>query len=276
MSSPERLATFFNKSDNFVTRERIFFNRLSFDLKIAAARADYHLNLYEPDVDREGFDIIVEDEDAFRWYQTKAVLASGDTGQWEINVGFLRPPQTNTYDVPPVDAGRGGGVILIEIDDTTTEGQVIYSYTDFDIITAIAEGFLIERPYTGPLRRGPKPKAARDLAIEKTKELLTTERNKKILIPKTLFIRLKSPDHLLAVMGMRSLETFDIFHVRNAYGQVHVEKNGESRNDAPTEHASALHYHMKLLCEAQDQTGAAKKATLFDPFTWVTPSLVKD
>lgn len=43
----DNLKKFFRESVNTTTRERIFFSRLSFDLKIAAARAGYHLHLYE-------------------------------------------------------------------------------------------------------------------------------------------------------------------------------------------------------------------------------------
>lgn len=80
MDNAANLRSFFAAPDNSVTRERIFFSRLSFDLKIAAARADYHLHLYEPDVDRDGFDIIVEDEDGVGWYQTRLILDSWVVG----------------------------------------------------------------------------------------------------------------------------------------------------------------------------------------------------
>ncbi len=60
-----------NFAPPYTTRERIFFNRLSFDLMIAAARVGYHLHIYEPNVDRDGFDIIVEDEDSTRQLQTR-------------------------------------------------------------------------------------------------------------------------------------------------------------------------------------------------------------
>lgn len=271
MSSADRLKAYFNNPLNLVTRERIFFHRLAFDLKIAAARADYHLNLYVPDVDRDGFDIIVEDEDAIRSYQTKAVLSSGKIAHWKINVGFLRPALDAPYGHAPAEAGRGGGVILIEINDKTAAGAVSYSYTDFDIITAIEQGFLIQRPTAGPKKRGKAPKPARQEAADKIAELWQAARLKKIFIPRTLFLQLKSPDDLLGVMRMRSEASFNIFPVRKAYGQVIVDKARRSRADAPLDEASALDYHMRLLCDAQDQTTAAGKATLFDPFTWKRP-----
>jgi hypothetical protein len=44
---------FINNPDNSRTRERIYFHKLAFDLDVAAARKDYHLQMFEPEVDRE-------------------------------------------------------------------------------------------------------------------------------------------------------------------------------------------------------------------------------
>jgi hypothetical protein len=75
---------------------------------MAAARAGYHLHLYEPDVDRDGFGIVAEDEDTVGWYQTKAVLSSAGTAEWKISVGFLRPSQNfaEAYRFDPPERTR--------------------------------------------------------------------------------------------------------------------------------------------------------------------------
>lgn len=265
------LRTFFAESANSVTRERIFFNRLSFDLKIAAARAGYHLHLYEPDVDRDGFDIVAEDEDRVGWYQTKAVLSGAGTATWEVSAGFLRPALNcaDAYGFAPVEAGRGGGVILIEISDQTTDGQVSYRYTDFDILVAIAEGFLIERPYMG---RGRPAKPAREEAGEVMALLREEDRGAKVALPKKAFVTVATPDNLLGVMGLRSEAAYGMYAIRNAYGRVTISADGSSGPDAPLSEVSTLHYNMGLLCNAQPVAKKGRKDTLFDQFEWIHPA----
>lgn len=266
MNKAENLRNFFADPKNQTTRERIFYSRLAFDLKIAAARAGYHLHLYEPDVDRDGFDIVAEDEDYTGWYQTKAVLSSADTSAWEIVAGLLWPDMhtANSYGFAPAEAGRGGGVILIEIADETQDGAVIYSYTDFDIITCIAEGFLIERPWKGP---GKPAKPAREEAANAIVAIKKADREKKVSIPKKLFIRVNHADDLLAIMRLRSDSDFSISSARAAYGQVQVDPNGSSIAGAPVSETSTLHFHMSVLCKLQPDKSFSK-TTLFDPFKW--------
>ena len=53
------LSEYFNDSANLVTRERICFHKVAFDLELAAARKRYHLQLFEPEVDRDAFDMLL-------------------------------------------------------------------------------------------------------------------------------------------------------------------------------------------------------------------------
>ena len=62
-SARTQLKQFLNAPINSKTRERIFFNRLYFDIKLAAARRGYSLTVFEPEVDREGFDVVLDDAD---------------------------------------------------------------------------------------------------------------------------------------------------------------------------------------------------------------------
>lgn len=266
MDKDKNLREFFAAPVNQTTRERIFFSRLSFDLKIAAARNGYHLHIYEPDVDRDGFDIVVEDEDVSRWFQTKAVLATAATNSWDINAGLLWPADDvgAKYGRAPVEGGRGGGVILIEIDDRTDAGDVVYSYTDYDIITAIAEGFLTERieVKTGP---GRPPVPARVEASNTLKLLHGSQRGEKVSVSRKLFIELTSADTLLAVMGMRTDNNYGIYAIRNSFGQVMVDDAGNSAPNTDLGLASVLYHHMTIL--AGYQPTAANPARL-KPFTW--------
>lgn len=269
MDKNKNLRDFFAAPVNQTTRERIFFSRLSFDLKIAAARSGYHLHLYEPDVDRDGFDIVVEDEDVSRWFQTKAVLASAATASWDINAGLLWPTVDvgKKYFRDPVECGRGGGVILIEIDDTVHAGNVAYSYTDYDIITAIAEGFLTEQI---AVKMGPgRPyKPARPEATQTLKLIHASDRDKKVCVSRKLFVEMSSADALLAAMGMRTDDNYGIYTIRDSFQRVVIDDAGNSAVNTDLGLISALDHHMATLAGYQPMATAAKPAR-FKPFTWV-------
>lgn len=256
------LREFISKSLNQTTRERIFFNRLSFDLKIAAARVGYHMHLYEPDVDRDGFDIIVEDGETTRYLQLKAVLASADKNNWKINIDLFRPrPEVAAcYGKAPVEGGRGGGVILIEIDDENEEGNVTYSYTDFDVIAAIAQGYLVEKS----LRKAGNESRVPDYmeTAARTQSLVWSgKRSESIELLRRQFIRMKDTDALLEVIGLRSRGHFNTTYLRDAYGCYEIESGGAVEKsfdlDGP---AVALFTHLRRLTEIQQPVGKVKKA----------------
>ena len=229
----KNLRNFFSAGVNSVTRERIFFNRLSFDLKIAAARVGYHLHVYEPDVDRDGFDIVVEDQDgAIGWFQLKAVLRSANTASWDTTVGFVRPsPEIGEMlGFDPVECGRGGGIILIEIDDTAARGDVVYSYTDFRILTALAESYLVEGR-SERRRPGRPPDRKQAVASATVKEIREGQRNDKLSIRRAGFLEARSPDALLALMAMRSIWDFMPYCIQEVFanGVTINEDDGSAR-----------------------------------------------
>lgn len=270
--SKDNLEAFFKAPVNTTTRERIFFSRLSFDLKIAAARAGYHLHLYEPDVDRDGFDIVLEDEDTTRQVQTKAVLSSVGTSGWDITAGLLRASveDQDVYQIAPVEAGRGGAVVLIEIDASDQQGKVTYSYTDYEILTAIAEGYLQATP--PPPRPGPKPASAREEAQSVLQQLWRVERNSKVTLSRRLFVRLTNPDQLLGMIGMRSnWAGFGRFAVRDAISnRIEVDETGKLKAGSKIEIAAIVRHHLAALVDAQP-ADTAPNGTLFRAFQWDRP-----
>ncbi|MCA3365205.1 MAG: hypothetical protein INF79_06260 [Roseomonas sp.] len=267
----ENLRKFFADGTNSVTRERIFFNRLSFDLKIAAARAGYHLHLYEPDVDRDGFDIVMEDGDhGIGWFQTKAVLSSAATSTWKTNIDFIRPPHTfgDAFDFEPVECGRGGGVILIEIDDTTSSGSVKYYYTDFRILIALAERYLVEMPIR---RRGRPSKKVQQAAETLVKAIRLRPRSDPLDLPRAAFVELMSADGLLALMGLRNSEDFGAYSVHQAYSDrvaISDKGVGVANNHRSISALSALHWHMEKLAKLLDGKVVLK------PFTFQPPDSI--
>ena len=263
----KNLRDFFAQGINSVTRERIFFSRLSFDLKIAAARAGYHLHLYEPDVDRDGFDIAMEDgDDGIGWFQTKAVLRSAATSKWTTTIRFIRPQHTfaDAFRFGPVECGRGGGIILIEIDDTAASGNVKYSYTDFRILTALAERYLVE---TRPRGRGRPPTSAQVAAEAVVKAIRAGQPSDPLDIPRAAFVELMAADGLLALMGLRSSCAFGAFSIHQAYNaHVNINKAGKGvvSDEESIQALGNLHWHMKDLSKLLGGNASLKPFT-FEP-----------
>ncbi len=77
------LETFLLEGENSRTKESLVNYRLFYDLKLAAALQGYDLSLYTPDVDRDGFDIILDDQDSVRKIQLKTV-SNDSTGTLTI------------------------------------------------------------------------------------------------------------------------------------------------------------------------------------------------
>jgi hypothetical protein len=123
-----RLPEFFDDSHNNTSREKMFFNRLYFDLKLAAAHSNYALSIFAPEVDRDGFDVSLDDGDLDRRFQLKTVLKTAGTNSWKIHKRLLRPSleyaQSLGFPQSPGGIGLQGCFILIEIDNENDECPV--------------------------------------------------------------------------------------------------------------------------------------------------------
>lgn len=255
------LREFISNSLNQTTRERIFFNRLAFDLKIAAARVGYHMHLYEPDVDRDGFDIIVEDGETTRYLQLKAVLASADKNYWPISVDLFRPrPEVaEFYGKAPVEGGRGGGVILIEIDDENEDGNVTYSYTDFDFIAAIAQGYLVENKLLKNGKERFEP-GYMEQAQRALNWFWSAKRSETVDLLRRQFLRLTDANALLEVIGLRSKGYFDAKFLRDGHGAYEIESGGTVKTPFDLDdRAVSTFYHLRRLTALQQSAGPVRK-----------------
>lgn len=201
------LQAFLKAKVNSVSRERIFHNKLFFDLKLAAARRDYHLSIFEPEVDREAFDVFLDDGDNERRIQVKTVLASSSTTNWNSTRRFMRPELIygERLMIAPADCGAGGGFLLIEIDDSSVEAPVTYFYTDYFVATALSMRLLREK--TAPVRkgRGRKKESREETASKFLHNLRSGNAGDYIGLALPLFVRLRSPDSLLALMNLHSI-----------------------------------------------------------------------
>ena len=123
------LEAFLDEPNHSHAREAILMSKLSYDLKLAAARRGYYLNSYFDDVDRDGFDVIFDDQDSLRKIQVKSVSASASTASWEIHKKILRPGwylgEQLGFGGSPAGEGSEGGVILMRFKDVNGKLGII-------------------------------------------------------------------------------------------------------------------------------------------------------
>lgn len=201
------LQKFLKAPENTRTRERIFFHRVYFDMKMAAARQGYHLGLFEPDVDRDGFDVVLDDRDSLRQFQLKSATRRSKTNRWRTTLRFLRPTFEQIgrmhFEFSPRGEGRGGGIIVMLIDDSREECPVTYLYTDLYVICSLWLGVLREtkiRPVN------PKRPSRRAVAEQIMLQLHGGGIDGELILPRKVFLEAKSPASLLALMGFHSSE----------------------------------------------------------------------
>ena len=162
---------------------------------VAAAARNYDLLVYTPTVDSDGFDLILDDRDRFLPLQLKSVISGGKVAQWSIHRKLLRPEiheiEWFGFEPSPCGEGRGGGVLLIEVKPKESTTDVIYRYTDLRILTAFWFGLI-------------KISSASEKRLKRLRHELTAEPSGKVKVPRSAFLPVKSPEHLLALAGLHS------------------------------------------------------------------------
>ncbi|EKF9518766.1 hypothetical protein O1C30_003334 [Vibrio cholerae] len=190
-----RLEEFFLSPRNSARREALLLNRMSYDLQLAAANSGYYLKTYISDVDDNGYDVIVDSETVTKKLQVKSLLNTSKTTRWAISKGLIKPEHqeqllvvdwTNIH--PP---GIGGGVVLQEVTLNDRALGVIYYYSDIWVITLYSRGII------GNAKQ-------QLLARKLISSLLYGNYHDKVSITKSLFLKLKTPDHLLSLMCIHS------------------------------------------------------------------------
>jgi hypothetical protein len=205
MCEKTKLEEYLFDSNNSHAKESLINNKLIFDLKLAAARRGYFLNIYTPEVDKDGFDIIFDDQDLLTKVQLKTVMAKAKTNSWDIHKTLLRPDpyicEQLGFEPSPSGSGCQGGVILIEIEDSDENNfQVRYYYTDIIILCGLRDEIIkvIDKPSDKALRT----------FIKNVNDGTSHER---ITIYKNVFLEAKTPASLLALMGMHNTENTGVF-----------------------------------------------------------------
>lgn len=215
-SKKKHLEQYLFEPKNSHAKESLINNRLFYDLKLAAIKRGYFLNLYLPEVDKDGFDIILDDQDSLTKLQVKTVMKGASTRGWKIHKSLLRPNHLNCeklgFELSPTGTGYQGGVILIEIH--AEDGfNVDYYYTDIFILIGILEKIL---DLTSP----PKSKVIKKLF----ENLGSGSSQEKVFVSKKMFIKAKNPIDLLALIGLHNTATTFDWHW-------HIKEIISSRNN---------------------------------------------
>jgi hypothetical protein len=149
--------------------------------------------------------------------QLKSVVKKGKASDWSVHRTLLRPkPETcglYGFELSSAGVGRGGGVILTTVEAVgEATADVAYSYTDIDVLSAIWLGIL-DRPK-------PQIKRLRQLRTE-----LKSDRRGSVDLPRSAFLRARSPEHLLALMGLMSrVKRSWRVHLQSLLAQLHPHR----------------------------------------------------
>ncbi|MUI54393.1 hypothetical protein [Aliivibrio fischeri] len=204
------LDKFLMEPQNMHARESILMDKLSFDLKLAAAKNDYYLKSYYSTVDHDGFDLILDDDDVIKKLQVKTVSTSTTTSSWGIHKDIFRLTQDLVellgYTATPDSVGLFGGVILQEFDASNNSLTIDYYYTDMLIITMYANNLL--KSSTNNID---------GIAQKHLSNVFTGSRKDKVYIPKSLFIRSNSPESLLSMIGLHGNGTVGWIEYAKSY-----------------------------------------------------------
>lgn len=184
---------FLSTPKNTKAREQLLESKIVYDLMLAAANKGYGLLSYKSATDTDGFDVVLDDRQTIIPIQLKTVL--GSTNEWKIHRTLIRPriDDLETHQLHAIHrhVGRAGGIMLSKISINGHDLNIDYYYSDFLIIKLIYHTFI----------NLPKKQALR---IDKLRRDLIDEAQGKFTYPFCAFVKLKSPDELLAIAGLRS------------------------------------------------------------------------
>lgn len=200
-------------------RERIFFHKLAYDLKVGAINSDQNLHIFEAEVDDSGYDIIVDDGYYnTRKFQVKTRLNPGGAHKWICHSQLFCPSPDQEFNWQFREWncreawGYDGGFILMDIDwQQGVDPQITYNYCDLSILMAIRDGFLNN-----------------DNKQERASEVLRKTRAnqwddiRKFELPQTMLVKPKNSECLLSLMRFNtSLDNSGVYatRYRNAYSR---------------------------------------------------------
>jgi hypothetical protein len=200
-----------------VEREKIFFHRLAYDLKIAGVVNNRRVHVYSVDVDDSGYDIIVDVGGFERRFQVKTRLRPGGAHTWKCHrllfcptpdqVSFWRFQEwliRHAY-------GFNGGLIVADIEwPDGKDPSITYRYTDLAILMAFRDGLAENRSVAATAYEVYSATATQvyggDRTVKVPQSLLVTPKNHVALLDLMGFGGGGGPDYMTAFRWAYSRE----------------------------------------------------------------------
>lgn len=178
-------------------REAIFFNKISYDLKVAAVDAGCYLQIASVEVDDEGIDAVADWGFGSRKLQFKTRDIARGAKHWDVQAGILKPTFDDQVPADIIEwqfaeqLGANGGILLVEIDWSNLAPKVRYLYSDLYILMLLRDGVIAgER----------EQKRAKRLLTE----IYRSTYSKKVKLTPKCFVRPASMQNLLEFAGIPS------------------------------------------------------------------------
>lgn len=242
---------FLLNSSNSHIREELLNLKLFYDLKLEALKVKRHLKIYKPEIDIEGYDIIIEDDtDLARKIQLKSRMSTKCS--WEIHRTLLLPAMHNAVDYGFIAnhcPTNPGALILFDVLKSAdlSKDEIIYYYTDINIISLIALGYLDKTKYQ---------ENARKTLIE------LKSNSKRVKISINLMVKLKNPKSIIKLCGF--LNNYDFSNNTWQINQLINNPSGYFKNYNPyiyddelkefeTKKMNAIRGHYKVISEILNQ-----------------------
>lgn len=189
---------FLKASSNSHQREAILRHHFVCEVLLAAAARGYCLKVYTSEVDHDGYDVVLDDDDWLRKLQLKSVHPTATTAKWNVHRDLLRPDlhfaDRLGYAPGPDTVGTQGGVLLQDFSIDNGALRVSYRYTDIFVLTAFHESVID--------RESAKLSERAGTVLE---EVQQAPRHSKLSVPAALFVKLRGVHEVLAILGLHSI-----------------------------------------------------------------------
>ena len=192
------LKGFLDRSENSVSREVLLAHRVTYEFKIGSALSGFDLRAYRPDVDRDGFDLLIEQRSLARVIQLKTVGRRAKTVRWKVKSHLLHPSTRRSgrlkFSLPALGLGDGLDGALLVVDFEVERESINIGYRLFDLAVAAAHTLRI----TGVSEQKAEEASALLWRLRKA------EGHGAVIIPAWMLIRLPTAESVLSVLGMRT------------------------------------------------------------------------
>jgi len=191
------IESYFGKGGNSHSREKMLNHYICLELEKAAARCGYELQIYKPDTDHVGVDLIFDDMRTIKSFQLKSVLSKSSTATWKIHKRLIKPRIENFRNFGISVGGMyglEGGVILlvVEFDSLHDDFMISIEYFDIYILKLFANRIIDRNNYS---------------VYQSSLNVFRNfhyKNDSSVLVPRSLFVKVKDAKCLLGISGLYS------------------------------------------------------------------------